>query len=74
HKQNNSTLNKSVVSREFKRNRNKHETYSYSHAQMLADVHKSVFARTALYRRNKEPHQSLYATASMTFGTDTRLL
>lgn len=36
------TINKdkSVVSRELKRNRNKHGTYSYAHAQMLADVRK----------------------------------
>lgn len=36
------TINKdkSVVSRELGRNRDKHGTYSYSHAQMLADVRK----------------------------------
>ena len=36
------TINKdkSVVSRELKRNRNKNGTYSYSHAQMLSDIRK----------------------------------
>ena len=36
------TINKdkSVVSRELDRNRNKHGVYSYSHAQMQADVRK----------------------------------
>ena len=36
------TINKdkSVVSRELDRNRNKHGAYSYSHAQMQADVRK----------------------------------
>ena len=32
--------NKSVVSRELERNRNNYGKYSYSHAQMLADVRK----------------------------------
>ena len=37
--------NKSVVSRELERNRNKHGRYSYSHAQMLADARKECLRK-----------------------------